>query len=156
MRLRGPGNLSHEMVSEVRPPDLAISLRPDRYAPRAARAVVRAVDRPSPDLRDVVVLLTSELVSRALKLRSSTSEEFVELRIWMPSDVVRVELRGARELSICASAEPGHPQDELLLLDELADRWSIDADKDRACIWFEIDRLARADPHDPLASVRHR
>jgi hypothetical protein len=72
-------------------------------------------------------------------LCQTNSVEPVELRIWMPSDVVRVELRGAREL-VCAPSEPSHPQDDLLLVDTLADRWSIDTEEHRACIWFEIDR----------------
>jgi hypothetical protein len=120
-------------------PDAVISLHPDRYAPRAARFCVATVDRPSPDLRDVVVLLASELVTRAVMLCENAGDEFIELRIWMPAAIVRVELRGAREL-VCASPEAGHAHDSLLLVDELADRWSIDSDEHEACIWFEIDR----------------
>jgi hypothetical protein len=120
-------------------PDAVLSLHPDRYAPRAARYFVAGVDRPSPDLRDVVVLLTSELVTRAVMLCEGSDDELVELRIWMPPDVVRVELRGAREL-VCRPPEPQCPQDDVLLIDDLADRWSIDLDADDACIWFEIDR----------------
>jgi hypothetical protein len=120
-------------------PDAVISLHPDRYAPRAARYFVGTVDRPSPDLRDVIVLLTSELVTRAVTLCEGCGDELVELRIWMPADVVRVELRGASEL-LCRPPEPPHPQDDVLLIDDLADRWSIDVEADEACIWFEIDR----------------
>jgi hypothetical protein len=47
--------------------ELAVSLTLDRYAPRAARKHVEAVDRPSPDLRDAIVLLTSQLVSLAVR-----------------------------------------------------------------------------------------
>jgi|SRR5580704_1184348 hypothetical protein len=127
------------MVRELPPPDLEVSLHPDDRAPRAARFCVRSVDRPSPDLRDVVVLLTSELVTRAVMLRQATSDEPVELRIWMPSDLVRVELRGPCEL-FCTPSESSHPQDDLVLVDTLADRWSIDTDEESACVWFEIDR----------------
>jgi hypothetical protein len=128
---------------ELPPPDLAISLHPNHRAPRAARHCVGMVDRPSPDLRDVVVLLTSELVTRAAMLSRTSSDEFVELRIWMPRDVVRVELRGAREL-VCTPSESSHPQDDLLLVDTLADRWSIETHEHHACIWFEIDRHQEA------------
>jgi hypothetical protein len=127
-------------------PDAVISLHPDRFAPRAARHCVRMVDRPSPDLRDVVVLLASELVTRAVTLSESWSEELgegpsqesLELRVWMPAQVVRVELHGGARLASSQSA-PSEPQGELLL-DELADRWSIDADERGVCVWFEIDR----------------
>jgi hypothetical protein len=148
------------MALELPPPDLAISLHPDHYAPRAARYCVRMVDRPSPDLQDVVVLLTSELVTRAVMRSDTTSDECIGLRIWMPSDVVRVELRGARDL-VCAPSELSHPQDDLLLVDTLADRWSIDTDEHGACIWFEIDRhlkaghQSHAQTHDLFASGRH-
>jgi hypothetical protein len=125
-------------MKQLPPPDAVISLHPDRYAPRAARYIVGTVDRPSPDLRDVVMLLASELVTRAVMLCTS-ADEFVELRIWMPADTVRVELRAAREL-ICMPPEPARPQDDLLLIDDLADRWSIDVVEEQACIWFEIDR----------------
>ena len=72
-------------------PDLAISLRLDAYAPRAARSQVALVDRPSPDLRDAVMLITHDLVTRALRQGQFTSGEDIELRVWMPADIVRVE-----------------------------------------------------------------
>jgi hypothetical protein len=140
------------MVPELPPPDLEISLHPDDHAPRAARHCVRTVDLLSPDLRDVVVLLTSELVTRAVMLRQTTSNESVELRIWMPSDVVRVELRGAREL-FCTPSEAFHPQDDLVLVETLADRWSIDTDEQSACVWFEIDRQQKAGQHGHAQGV---
>jgi hypothetical protein len=126
-------------MTDLSAPDAVISLHPDAYAPRAARYCVATVDRPSPDLRDVVVLLTSELVTRTVMLCESAGDESVELRVWMPPDVVRVEVRGSREL-LCAPVESDHPRDDLLLVDGLADRWAIDADDLDACIWFEIDR----------------
>ena len=88
-------------------PDLALSLPADRYAPRAARYHVAQVDRPSPDLRDAVVLLTSELVTRAVQ--QGASGEMMELRAWMPADVVRVELLAPRKLlpgRRCAGLQP--------------------------------------------------
>jgi hypothetical protein len=128
------------MVSPLAEPELAISLRADVHAPRAARHYVASVDRPSPDLRDAVVLLTSELVARAAMLARSNPAELIELRVWMPSDVVRVELRGRREL-LCESPYPSAQQYDVMLVDRLSDRWSIDVDEEgRACIWFEIDR----------------
>jgi hypothetical protein len=167
------------MAPQPAQPDAVISLYPDRHAPRAARHCVRMVDRPSPDLRDVVVLLASELVTRAVTLSESPADELsegpsdepLELRVWMPPQVVRVELRGGARLagSQCESAEP---QSELVLLDELADRWSIDADELGVCVWFEIDRCQDASAaleahgdarrrdhmreHRPLVSARPR
>lgn len=124
---------------------------PDRRAPRAARYCVGTIERPAPELRDSVVLLTSELVSRSVRLHRSTSHELLELRVWMGSDGARVEVRGTHEL-VCANPQPdGHEddvhEDDLLLFDALADRWSIDTDERGASIWFEIDRKHhRRDP----------
>lgn len=147
-------------MADLSHPDAVLTLHPDSYAPRAARCCVATVDRPSPDLRDVVVLLTSELVTRAVTLCESAADEFVELRVWMPRDFVRVELRGAKDL-LCAPAESDHPNDDLVLVDGLADRWAIDADDDAACIWFEIDRhpeipQRRARRDTPFAGMRRR
>lgn len=155
-----PGSGQPEDMADLSSPDAVIALHPDRYAPRAARYCVATVDRPSPDLRDVIVLLTSELVTRAVMLCESAADEFVELRVWMPPDLVRVELRGAREL-LCAPAESDHPPYDLVLVDGLADRWAIDAQDDDACIWFEIDRhpevpRGRAHRDGPFAAMRRR
>jgi hypothetical protein len=133
------------MASQLPPPDLAISLCPDFRAPRAARYCVTTIEPPPRELRESVVLLTSELVSRAVRLRPRDSHDLVELRVWVRDDVARVELRGAREL-VCAPFElSGTPEEGLLLEDlrlveTLSDRWSIDADDRSACIWFELDR----------------
>jgi hypothetical protein len=123
-------------------PDLALSLHLDPYAPRAARYHIAQVDRPSPDLRDAVVLLTSELVTRAVQQCSST-EANMELRAWMPADVVRVELLAPREL-LQLPEQPDARDYSLLLLDQLADRWAVEAHVQPACMWFEIDRHAPA------------
>src|SRR4030088_3528908 len=120
-------------------PDLAVSLHLDEFAPRAARYHVTHVDHPSPDLRDAIALLTSELVSRAVQHNGSGSSESLELRAWMPADVVRVELRAPHGL-LEVSDDADGTQYDLVLLDQVADRWSIDATEPSACMWFEIDR----------------
>jgi hypothetical protein len=133
------------MASQLPPPDLAISFRPDDRAPRAARYCVTTIEPPPRELRESVVLLTSELVSRAVRLRPRDSHDLVELRVWVRDDVARVELRGAREL-VCApfelsgTPEEGRLLEDLQLVETLSDRWSIDADEHSACIWFELDR----------------
>lgn len=111
---------------------------PDRCAPRVARYCVGTIERPAPELRDSVVLLTSELVSRSVRLHRSKSHELIELRVWMQSSGARVEVRGAHEL-VCSDPESDVHEDDLLLFDALADRWSIDIDERGASMWFEID-----------------
>lgn len=119
-------------------PDLTTSLCLDAFAPRAARASVALVDRPSPDLRDAVGLLTGELVTQALARSQSTSHAAIKLRVWMPAEVVRVELQGPRDL--LAPRDDDHERPETRLIETLADRWSIDIHGHDACAWFEIDR----------------
>jgi len=83
------------------------------------------------------MLITNELVTRALRQRHFTSGEDIELRVWMPADVVRVEIQGPRNLL----PPPGAPEPhDGLLIEKLADRWSMDTHERRACAWFEIDR----------------
>jgi len=136
---------AHMPVESVEP-DFETSLRLDPRAPRTARHHVAQVDRLAPDLRDAVVLLTSELVTRAVAQCKSGPEE-VELRVWMPHDVVRVELRARSELLRLPLDDRDAPCYDVMLLGQIADRWSIDTDQKPACMWFEIDRHApKADP----------
>jgi hypothetical protein len=137
------------MATTLIDPDLKASLRLDAHAPRAARYYVAQVDRPAPDLRDAAVLLTSELVTRAVQQCQSEAEE-VELRVWMPNDVVRVELRARRELLCLPLDDRDAPQYDVMLLGQVADRWSIDTRQHPACMWFEIDRhTSIASPNVP-------
>jgi hypothetical protein len=116
-------------------PDLAITLRLDSHAPRAARHHVAQVDRPSPDLRDAVVLLSSELVTHAVERSPGAT---IELRAWMPPDVVRIELHGSPDV---VDPLPGEQRTySSLLLDQLADRWSVETSGATPRLWFEIDR----------------
>jgi hypothetical protein len=128
-----------KMTIDRMKPDLATSLRLDRDAPRTARLHVARLGFPPPNLLEAVVLLTSELVTRAVRQRDRTADETVGLRAWMPSDVVRVELQASSEL-LFRPPEPKGPHYDHILLDQIADRWSIDTEKSLARIWFEIDR----------------
>lgn len=110
----------------------------DPHTPRSARHVVAQVDHPSPDLRDVVMLLCSEVVTQAVELSPGGN---VEVRVWMPEDVVRVELVGALEgLDVRIREHAEHADYASLLLEELADRWQLEEGREAGRIWFEIDR----------------
>jgi hypothetical protein len=84
------------------------------------------------------MLITSELVTRALHQHQFRSGEDIKLRVWMPADVVRVEIQGPRNL-LPPPRVGGEPHDGLLI-QKLADRWSMDTHERHACAWFEIDR----------------
>jgi hypothetical protein len=70
-------------------------------------------------------------------------EEAAELRVWTSADRVRVELRAASEILLRAPEGDG-PQYDHILLDQIADRWSIAVGQDLACVWFEIGRKPSA------------
>src|SRR5260370_37049063 len=95
------------MGSQCGQPDLAVALSAENFAPRLARHAVGSVDRPSPDLRDAVMLLTSSLVARACRAAQDPSQK-IELRAWMPRSVVRVEMGALCDLAL-ARPEPARP-----------------------------------------------
>jgi hypothetical protein len=124
--------------TEQRDADLEISLALDADAPRAARHHIARVDRPSPDLRDAVALLTSELISQAV-LRCHFVGVAFDLYVWMPSDLVRVEIR--LPASFLELGWENYENDlGTLVMRHVADRLSVDSRDGMACMWFEIDR----------------
>jgi hypothetical protein len=124
-------------------PDLVACLHLDLHAARAARHCVRDVDSPSPDLRDAVALLTSELVTRAVEPTHPSDDE-MSLRVWMPPDIVRVELSVPRDHFFAGEEHHAHAEDlGVTVLDRVADRWSIEPNGQSVSLWFEIDRRPR-------------
>jgi hypothetical protein len=133
-------------------PDLEVSLEVGPYAPRVARFYVTQVGRPSPDLRDAISLLTSELVTRAV--HQWAAAEALELREWMSSDVVRVEILVAGQ-SLEVAVDPEDQSYELLLLKQIADRWSVGNGAPSPCMWFEIDHHETVVQSKPSAVTAH-
>jgi hypothetical protein len=121
-------------------PDFAIRLYLHPEAAYLARSCAAHVEDPASQLRDDVMLLTSELVSRAIRQANVLSEGTVELRVWMADDVVRVELR-AHDPRLLLATNLDEPHYEHRLLETIANRWSVDTEPDPACFWFEIDRV---------------
>jgi hypothetical protein len=120
-------------------PDLEISLELNAFAPRLARHRLEEVGHLAPDLRDAVSLLTSDLVTRAVRAYTSGTGPEAQLSAWMPDDLVRVELRAPNALLPSAPEIDCSPY-EKALLDQIADRWSVDDGEQTVCMWFEIDR----------------
>jgi anti-anti-sigma factor len=120
-------------------PKFEISLDLHPGATRSARNYVGdLVPDASQNVREAVMLLTSELVTRAVRQRPPGFTESVELRVWLRADLVRVELRASSEVLV-VPPEPTGPHYDHILLDQIADRWSIDTGPDFGCTWFEID-----------------
>ena len=120
-------------------PDLEISLELNAFAPRLARHRLEEVGHLAPDLRDAVSLLTSDLVTRAVRACPSGTGSEVHFSAWMADNFVRVELRTPNALLPSGPDADCSPY-EKALLDQIADRWSIDDGGETGCMWFEIDR----------------
>ncbi len=129
------------MLFDPRRPDLSVTVPLDPHAPRSARHCVAQVDNPSPDLRDAVVLLCSEIVTQAVE---RSEGESIEVRVWMPADVVRVEFLGSPHS--LSKVHPDHSEYAGMLLDQIADRWELDRTEEESRVWFEIDRHAVDQP----------
>jgi len=122
-------------------PDFEMVLDLNRDAPRSARSYVRDLllaDAPH-ELRDTVMLLTSEIVTPIVERGTAAFLECGELLVWLGADLVRVEFRAPRRLLSSAPAHDGQAYDTGVL-DGFADRWSIDASGTSASIWFEVER----------------
>ena len=143
------------MAADLGAPDLQLLLPLDTHAPSEARHAVARVDKPSPDLRDAVVLLTSELVTRALRQRGDVEPGTVELRVWMPRDVVRVEVWTDPTLLSHPTEIAGEPEYDLMLLDQATDRWAFERRGNRVCAWFEIDRTEHSHAQNDPRPVQH-
>ncbi len=130
-----------EMPVGLYRPDFEVSLDLDPRAPRSARNYARDLVHAdaSQDLREAVTLLTSELVTQAVLQRAADVAEALELRVWLRADRVRVEARVPSEL-LLAPAEAGGPHYDHVLLEQIADRWSMDVGQGLTRAWFEIDR----------------
>jgi len=126
---------------------------PRRIA-EARHLVTRHLDERGVDdaITDSAVLLVSELVTNAIV----HGEPPIELRVQVPTDVVRVEVYDSDPEALLAlpglstsppaatSASALPPMERLggrglRLVDALASRWGLDEDESGKCVWFEID-----------------
>lgn len=120
--------------------DVIIDLPLDPTAAWRARHAVAAPVERSPDLRDVLVLLVSELVTAAVRDAPEGLEERLVLRQSADPECVRVELIDPRPGADWPVAGPG-PDYGRQLLDSLSDRWGVRHGEEGTELWFEIDRI---------------
>ena len=119
-------------------------LPPAPPAPSTARDIVRSVEPPlAPDAADSLLLMTSEVVSNALRHgRPQPSQEIV-LRVERGPHNVRVEV--LNDGPVFVPEPPFQPNDErdggygLYLVDRLSNAWGVEPEGDRTKVWFEVD-----------------
>ena len=106
-------------------------------APGTARRLLRRVHNEiGAELMQVATLLTSELVSNAVRHASSP---FVDLKAEVTDSRVRVEVcdNGHGFVPRRLDPDPARPHGwGLYLVEELADRWGVTGTR----VWFELDR----------------
>jgi anti-sigma regulatory factor (Ser/Thr protein kinase) len=113
--------------------------------PKAGGAARRALVREGldPDLDHTVCLLTSELVTNAVRHAGMAPDDRIVLAARLEPDFARIEVR---------DTGPGFDPDVraeargygLRLTDMLATRWGVDRDETAGTrVWFEVDRRRR-------------
>jgi anti-sigma regulatory factor (Ser/Thr protein kinase) len=119
-------------------------LPPRSSAPTLARATVStAIGSVRPEVADEVELLTSEVVTNAIRHARVDPLNEVILRVDSSNDHVRVEV-----LNPGPSFDPPVPSLPgvsgtglgLFLVDSLADAWGVDREGPRTKVWFEISK----------------
>jgi anti-sigma regulatory factor (Ser/Thr protein kinase) len=115
-----------------------------RVAPDAISEARAAVDRMSGDetLLNNLRLLVSEVVTNSVRHAGLDEASRISLHIETSPECVRVEVTDPGPGFVPRVPEPRSTQDSgwgLYLVDELADRWGVDAG-DGTRVWFEIDR----------------
>ena len=111
-------------------------------APTRARNIVRDAV-PSAELSAIATLLTSEVVTNAVRHSGLTSDETIGFCVERDEGTVRVRVSDdgpgfEKPTNPVASEDHGFG---LAMVDRLADRWGVTHDGSNE-VWFEIDLLA--------------
>ena len=125
------------------------NLPPAPPAPAEARRIVASVMPPlRPETRDDVALMTSEVVSNAVRHGSHDSAQGISLRVDRREHNMRVEVLNDGPSFM---PEPRfQPDDErdggygLYLVDRLSSAWGVEPEGGRTKVWFEVDDRADA------------
>jgi anti-sigma regulatory factor (Ser/Thr protein kinase) len=113
----------------------------------AARKALAGLVGLDPGVRDVLELLTSELVTNAVKHGASDPNESILLSAHKQNGCVRVEV--CDEGLTGFDAEPGGTDlmepggNGLVLVEALASRWGVRPGQPK-CVWFEAEPAAAA------------
>ena len=117
---------------------LEVMLEPARSSPSRARSLLRECLPAGFDRLDDVLLCATELVTNAVLHAGTPCRLSVERRgAWVllrVCDFNPASQPVVRDFDRTAITGRG-----LQLVDKLTDRWGIDTDDQRKCIWFEVD-----------------
>ena len=121
--------------------DVVTALRPTPEAVGAARRVL-VREGLDPDLDHTVCLLTSELVTNSIRHAGLGPRDRIVLAARLAPDFVRVEIRDGGP-GFDPDVRHGADGFGLRMVDTLASRWGVDADRGGTRVWFEVDRRRR-------------
>lgn len=110
-------------------------------APALARATLTAVAHPPREIAEDVILLTSEVVTNAIRHSGSAPLDDVIIRVDPRVDAFHVEV-----LNPGPSFDPQVPASPsetgtglgLFLVDRLASRWGVEREGRRTKVWFDV------------------
>jgi len=131
-------------------------------AARVARGAVEGVPELDgyPDLQFVAALLTTELVSNAVRHAGLAEEDLVGLFVEASNGAVHVEVSdpgpGFFPLPHTRSRPGRRLEHGLHLMDVLADRWGYRCDGLGCCLWFDLDLVSGRRPWRGRVPVRSR
>jgi anti-sigma regulatory factor (Ser/Thr protein kinase) len=117
--------------------ELALVPRPESV--RTARSAVDELDPSlSPEVREDIRLLVSELVTNSIRHGGLRSDQEITLRLDVSPGVARVEVRDPG-LGFSSRSAPREDLGGwgLLLTETLASRWGITSDPTATRVWFE-------------------
>ena len=122
--------------------ELTLQFAGGKDAPVRARYALLALDGALADVRDTVRLLVSELVTNSVLHAGADGKSTIRLRVVTGAQGARVEVEdrgpGFEPVTVEPDLERGGGFG-LFLVDRLADRWGVEADRPSR-IWFEVDR----------------
>ena len=110
-------------------------------APALARATMTAAAHPPPEIADDVILLTSEVVTNAIRHAGSAPLDDVIVRVEPSEETFHVEVLNpgpSFDPQVPASPSPTGTGLGLFLVDRLASRWGIEREGRRTKVWFDL------------------
>lgn len=112
-------------------------------AAQARRAVLAGDGALSGTVRENMLLLLTELVTNAVRHGGAGPELCLTVAVVISSDKVRVEVEDPGPgFTRAGPPAPGERTGGwgLLLVDQIADRWDVDAREHGSRVWFELQR----------------
>jgi anti-sigma regulatory factor (Ser/Thr protein kinase) len=120
--------------------DVLLALPPEPAAARRARVALHQAQLPE-DLRHTVDLLATELIANAIRHAGLRSDQQIVFAARFVGDFIRVEVHDPGPGFDVATGLGGRGFG-LRMVEKLASRWGVEADKGTR-VWFEVDRRSR-------------